>query len=314
MTYSAGGLIEASDYNGFAGGAAANVSGQLNTIWSTGYGNAGYGQSPVSNVSVAAQVTAAQWSTLVGTVNAVRKHQSGSGFTNLSLYVSGDVINATNDVGSNLTTAYTNRTTADTVGTTYNQPTQTAVFSAPNQTAAASFAVSRTATFGNSDQARYFFNAGGTISLQIGTITNTGGTARGEALGNLIGVMTGKTMSSTAMSAITTPAPFSEDVDLTTNYGYYGQSTGNLNVYGVSGSNYGAAYSSDTGDIETKVTGTAGSNGGLGETITFSIEATSAAQSPALDDSINISVQHYLQVKYPTTLYLANTWGSVTFG
>ena len=44
MTYTAGQLVQAADYNGFVGGNAANVSGQLNTILGLGYGNAGYGQ------------------------------------------------------------------------------------------------------------------------------------------------------------------------------------------------------------------------------------------------------------------------------
>ena len=81
MTYTAGQLVQAADYNGFAGGNAANVSGQLNTILGLGYGNAGYGQVAVGNVTAVANlITATQWTTLVNGVNRVRKHQAGAGF------------------------------------------------------------------------------------------------------------------------------------------------------------------------------------------------------------------------------------------
>ena len=111
MTYTAGQLVQAADYNGFLGGNAANVSGQLNTILGRGYGNAGYGQAAVSNVSTSGStlVTATQWTTLVNGVNRVRKHQSGAGFTNVGTYTSGTLVNANNNVSGNLTTAYTNR-------------------------------------------------------------------------------------------------------------------------------------------------------------------------------------------------------------
>jgi hypothetical protein len=314
MTYASGGLIQASDYNGFAGGdAGANVSGQLNTVLGIGFGNSGYGQTAVSNVSVAGQVTAAQWTSLVNGVNNVRKHQDGGSFSNLGTYTAGTTINATNDVSSNLTTAYTNRLASAASGPLVNQPSQNAT---QNSSSAAeqTMTFTRTATFGSSDQARYFFNAGGNIAIVIGTVTNTGGTSRGASLGNIVATLNGKGMTAAAQSPMATPAPYSETTDLTTNYGYYGQSTSLLTTYEISGSNYGAAYSGQTGKVQTKVTGTAGSYGGKGETISFTMTGTSPAQSPAVNDSINITIAHYLQVRFPSSTYLANTWGGVTFG
>ena len=314
MTYSAGGLVEASDYNGFAGGngGTANVSGQLNTLLGVGYGNAGYGQSAVANVSVAAQVTAAQWTTLVNGVNTVRKHQSGGGFSNLSTYIAGEVINATNDVSTNLTTGFTNRLTSAAAGPTFNQPNQTVNFTAPNDTNPFNGAFSRTATFASADQARYFFNAGGTVQLVVSSVTNTGGTTRGQSLGNVISLTSGKTIGAQDCGAITTPAPYSESVDLTTNSGYYPQTTGNLTLYTVSGSV--GVYTAQTASLLSKVSGTSGSNGDNGDAVTISVTCSSPSIGPAFNDSINITVNHNLRVIYPSTTYLANTWGSVTFG
>jgi hypothetical protein len=46
--------------------------------------------------------------------------------------------------------------------------------------------------------------------------------------------------------------------------------------------------------------------------MTVSLELFSGAQSPAFDDSIDITVNHRVDVIYPSTTFLANTWGSVT--
>ena len=55
MTYSSGGLIQATDYNGFVSTTSgANVNG----IWATGTTDAGYGQSALGTVSAAGTVTA----------------------------------------------------------------------------------------------------------------------------------------------------------------------------------------------------------------------------------------------------------------
>jgi hypothetical protein len=37
-----------------------------------------------------------------------------------------------------------------------------------------------------------------------------------------------------------------------------------------------------------------------------------SAASGGIDDSINIIVNHRVDVVYPSTTFLANTWGSVT--
>ena len=74
MSYSQGGLIAATDYNNFLTG-----TNQLNTVWGTGVGTAGYGQTALSTVSAGGTVTAAQWASLINTLNSALTHQSGSG-------------------------------------------------------------------------------------------------------------------------------------------------------------------------------------------------------------------------------------------
>ena len=314
MTYISGGLIQASDYNTFTGGngGGANVSGQLNTVLGTGYGNAGYGQSSVSNVSVAGSVTATQWSTLVAGVNVVRSHQDAL-YSNLSLYTAGTTINATNDVSTNLTNAYTNRLVKGASGSTVTGALGSSTMNIPNQTASASITFSRTATFAGADQARYFFNAGGELRFFIDSYTNTGGTVRGLALGSLgVDGFGGKTIYGGNASARFGGGAVTVTTDLTTNSGYYKQTAAQLTMTQLDGSTYGAQYSGDQLLFKVNTNGAQGSNGDAGTTLTASVTLTTGSQSPAFNDSVNVTVYYRMDIVYPNTTFLSNTWGAVT--
>lgn len=311
MAYSSGGLIEASDYNLLVGGATANVSGQLNTILATGYGNAGYGQSSVSNVSVAGSVTATQWSTLVGSVNLVSKHQN-SGYSNLSLYSAGTTINATNNISGALTTAYTNRAVKAATGTVVTGSVSTNNLTIPNQTAAASLTFSKTATFASANQARYFFNAGGELRFYVTGYNNIGGTTRGQAFGSLASSgFAGKTFAGTNSSA-RYGSGATLTTDLTGNAGYYRQTSSQLTLTQIDGSTYGAQYSGDQLLFKSNTNGAQGSNGDAGTIVKLEVTVTSGSQSPAIADSINCDISYRLDVAYPSTTFLSNTWGAVT--
>lgn len=310
MTYSTGGLIQASDYNTFNGAQTANVSGTLSTVLSTGKGNAGYGQSMVSNVSAGGTVTATQWTTLVNAINVVRKHQSGAGFTNIGTYTAGTTINATNDVGGNLTTAYTNRVSYAAEGTTTTGTTYSPAFTAVNDTSAKTIEFSRTATFANADAARYFFNAGGQLNFVVSSITNTGGTSRGADVGNLTVTNFASKRIRAANASARTGTGGTLNVDRTTDYGYYGLTTTNVALTQITST--ATAYTGDIFYFYVKTNGVQGSNSDNGTIITMSPYITMGAQSPAFNDSYNVTINHRVDVIYPSTSFLANTWGSVT--
>ena len=165
MTYSQGGLIEAADYNNFING-----SNQLNTVWSTGSGNAGYGQTAISSVSVAGTVTATQWATLINTLNSTLIHQSGSG-SGISPVTSGQLIDHIGTLATSINTAYTNRLNAATTGT--NSTGSALAYAAwiVNATqgvnpGTATRAFGARASFTSGDTARYFFNSGGQLRFK----------------------------------------------------------------------------------------------------------------------------------------------------
>jgi hypothetical protein len=310
MTYASQNLVQASDYNSFAGGNIANVSSQLNTILGSGKGNAGYGQAAVTNVTaVADTVTATQWTTLVNGVNKVRKHQSGAGFTNLSTYTAATIVNASNDIASNISTAYSNRLIFAANGTTTTGSTFSPNFTAPNDTNPATFNITRTATFASADQARYFFNAGGKLNFVVSGVTNTGGTNRGASLATLAAT----NFASMTFLASNNGGRAGSSGTVTssnTSISYYTCTTSNTSVLLLTSTS--SAYTNDTCNITIKTNGVQGSNNDNGSIMNLNMVLFSAGQSPAVDDSIDITVNHRVDVIYPSTTFLANTWGSVT--
>ena len=112
MTYTVGGLIEATDYNGFVNTGANNI----NKVWSTGTGDSGWGQTAISTVSAAGTVTATQWATLVANL-ATAGSQTGSSLTSRTQPVAGNVIAIFSNVATDINTITNNRGNAVGSGT-----------------------------------------------------------------------------------------------------------------------------------------------------------------------------------------------------
>ena len=101
MSYSSGGLIEATDYNGFAA--------SVNALWGTGPGQRGYGQSTtLSTVAATNTVTATQWATLIARIDSMRQHQSGV-TSGLTQPVAGDTITFLSTLNGQISTIDTKR-------------------------------------------------------------------------------------------------------------------------------------------------------------------------------------------------------------
>jgi uncharacterized membrane protein YdcZ (DUF606 family) len=310
MSYSVGGNIQAIDYNFFAGGTTANAVGQINTVLSTGKGNAGYGQTAVANVTaITDNVTAAQWTTLVNAINTVRKHQSGASYSNLSTYTAGANINATADVNGNLSTSYSSRlivaATSTVTGATFSP-----VFSVVAQTAAVTFQLTRTATFANADAARYFWNAGGQLKLVFISFTNTGATQRGSDLGNLAVTNIGTKAVKAVDCVARTGTGGTLNTDLITNTGYYARTTANVTLTQVTSTQY--TYTADTIVVSAKTNGAQGTNSDNGTVFSFGANLTSAVRTATFNQSINITLNNRVDVVFPAGGFLANTWGAVT--
>ena len=162
MTYSSGGLIQATDYNGFVSTtAAANINATLSF----------YGAANLATTSAAATVSATQWSTLFGNIANLASHQGTSVTSRTPYPVTGNVIAASANVNTDLTNIYTNRLNAASSGTQYTTLTS----GSPSKTtatgggaAAWTITFTHTLTFANTTATTNFFNAGGIVRIQFG--------------------------------------------------------------------------------------------------------------------------------------------------
>ena len=162
MTYSSGGLIQATDYNGFVSTNAANI----NDLWSTGSSDKGYGQSAISTVSTAGTITATQWASLVNTLSSIG-NQTNTTLTARSAPTAGTLISILAAVNTDITNVTTNRNNALAVGSQFTGWSGTNSKTAATTGATWSIVFTNTVTFASADAARYFFNGGGLIKLDV---------------------------------------------------------------------------------------------------------------------------------------------------
>ena len=284
MTYASCGLIQATDYNSLAN--------TINSTW-----NAVYGQTSVpNNLSAGAIVTAAQWSTLIGAVNACNIHQTGSGVA--SLPAAGDIITYLAAVNTQANALYGNRFAYYAQGgTTTGGNFAVNPSNGDTRNAYGTTIVTRNVSFSSAAAAQYFFNAGGKLNFVVSSVSNNGGTAAGADLATLIQT---EFNSVNNFGANNNSGRGGSGGSLTTNngsVGYYNAGT-SPNMF-VSVTSTGAAYTSDYVNFYVAVNGA---------TVTFYLNLYQGAH--AYQSSWNVTVNHRVDVIYPETNYLGNSWGT----
>lgn len=175
MTYTSGGLIQATDYNGFV---STTANANVNDVWGTGSGDKGWGQSALATVSATNTVTATQWASLVNTLSSMGS-QTGTTLTSRSAPTAGQTIGILSALNTDLTNTTTNRNNAVANGSQYTSWTGTNSVTAGKSAGAWSMTFTNTVTFASANAARYFFNAGGRIKLDVSK-TATGATGDPE--------------------------------------------------------------------------------------------------------------------------------------
>ena len=175
MAYSSGGLIEATDYNGFV---STTSGANVNTVWSTGSTDSGWGQSALATVAAAGSITATQWASLVNTIASMGS-QTNTTITARSAPVAGNTIEILAALNTDLTNITANRQNAVANGTQFTGWTGTNSKTAATGTGTWTITFVNTVTFASADAARYFFNAGGRIKIDVSK-TATGATGDPE--------------------------------------------------------------------------------------------------------------------------------------
>jgi hypothetical protein len=310
MTYALGGLIQATDYNNFI-----NDTNKLNTYWGQGTGDAGYGQTAVGTVAVGNTVTATQWASLLNSLNNARKHQQYGSYTPLTVPVAGNRVDFISALSNTITDGYNFRLSRWYLGTTITGTNDVQnTFYAPGQSGTIydyqEFNTNRTATvtFSSSDAARYFFNAGGYLSLYISAADNAG-TNRSNALQSCIGAGATSGLRYIQEFAYTTNSGPYNYTSRDTNWGYYDNVYGTWNALAIlyAGSPYGTTYCQIVVDAGSNDT-TRGSKGNI---VRFRVNMYAPADSP-YGGNINITTTFRVDITPPSTTFLTDSWGTPT--
>lgn len=332
MSYASGGVISATDFNGLATTNSANIA----YVWGTGSSTFGYGQSvsALSALSAGTTVTATQWSGLLTVLNNASLHQGGSSLGPLN-YTAGEIITYFSNVTTAISTIQTNRNSYGSSGATVTGNVIIPRFLAPtNDISARYWHTGFAVTFASADQARYFFNAGGRLNLVTNSASNNAGTNRtadwctflatNMITINNIGQTTNSGLSGTGGTVNTN----------NTSIGYWNAGGSNTSVGStmVNISTTGGAYNGAYLDVKLRTIGVQGNNSDVGNKVYVDVTLYSPAQSaysaPApnppgtgttttnttTEDQIDITWNARLDVVYPETTYLSNSWGPVHTG
>jgi hypothetical protein len=326
MTYSSGGLIQATDYNTFVG----NVSGNcINNVWGTGtVSDLGWGQANIANVSAAGTVTATQWASIVNNLTTMGQ-QTGATITSRTAPVAGNTISILANVATDINTVTLARGNAVGSGTEYgtftgNVSKTTATGSG---TAAWTITFTHTITFPSAAQLRYFFNAGGIVKVKYGkSSTGTDTDADWNTFAGLTGVINltgrvnGATQSIAAVAYTGTTrvgGTGGTQTTLATTTGWYNLTGSPTTLFRLTN-----ATSPYTGEyIQTTATATSTtvltlvttwvSDGSTGAGTSANITGGTATTSPSttITGTAPTTLVTYVP---PSTTYLTNTWGTPT--
>lgn len=311
MAYASGDLILDDHYNTFVTGSADGTGNaaipNINSIWGTGSGNIGYGQTTtLSNVSVGTTVTATQWSTLISRLNSILTHQLGSG-SGITAPVVGDVITYINTLETRLQSARANVELFASQGNTVTGTSNVWAYSAGATTAVSNVFIDTNVTFGSADQARYFFNAGGQINFIVSATSanvQTRSTNLRDLINNCGGVLAfgQKTNGGRAGTGGTVVANVT-----TVGYRTSGLSSPTLIVDIDSAP---AAYTAQDVKLFAFTSGNT-ANGANGNTVTFRLQLFSNADD-AFGGTIDLQITSRADIINPETTNLVNTWGTPT--
>jgi hypothetical protein len=322
MTYSAGSVILAADYNTFAG----NTTAGLNQVWSTGAGDAGWGQTDIATVAAAGTVTATQWATIVNNL-ATSGTQTNTTLTSRTAPVTGNIISILANVSTDITSVTTNRGNAIASGTEYGvfSGTTSKTTATGSGQAAWTITFTHTVTFPSANQARYFWNAGGIVRLKYGkSSTGTDNDPEWNTLAGWCGTinLTGRVNSNSqtiAAQAYTGTTRLSgtggTQTTLTTTTGWYNLTVSPTTIFQLNNST--SPYSGEF--IRTTATATSStvltlvttwvSDGSSGAGTTADISGGTATTSPSttITGTAPTTLVTYLP---PSSATLSNSWGT----
>ena len=309
MSYAQYGTIQATDFNTLIGANPGSTANVLNTVWATGSANAGYGQTAIANVAAGDSITASRWAALVSNTASSATHQNSS-ISAVTAPVSGGTITYLSAIPTNLQTVYTNRLNAVSQSST----TSNTVVSGSTWSGIATF--TQTSTFANGDAARYFFNSGGQLAINVSLANTTAGinlllnqfcTNVGTVVMSSVTSGTA-TIAGTSYNGVTKVGGGGNAPTISTNSGYYSWTTSNANVFTQTASTGPSGYLGTFVRVIVKTNGPVGGNGDVGNVVTV------YTVWDEIPDGLTVGTgaTTVLTVRPPEVTNIANTWGTIT--
>lgn len=327
MTYSPGGLIEDVDYNGFANNTpGANV----NSIWGIGSGDAGYGQpSTLSTVADGTLITATQWANLNNRISSMANH-TGTTITARTNPVVGDTIGILSALNTDLVSCTNNRGNAVLSGSTSTTWSGDIDKTSPTGSGQSAWTITfnNTITFPTADQARYFWNAGGLVRIDMSkTSGGTDADSDWNTFVSSVGALfisgrvagTSQTIAGTIYTGLTrsggsgTPSPFASTT------GWYSLAAGAAPTTMFQLNNTAGPYSGNYIRVTAAVNSTRTalslvttwvSTGSSGPGTSANISGGTDTNSPFAGFGSAPAV--LVRTIQPSTAFLANSWGTPT--
>jgi len=294
MTYSFGNTILDDDYNGFKD--------SVNTMWSTGSGDAGYGQTAISAVSAGSTISATQWASLLNPISSAADHQ-GSSITAITNPSAGGTISAFTALSSNVS--------AVTGSTRHNAAASGSDSSATTTTTSAwstSATTTKTITFASANQYRYFFNAGGMIRMSwarsggSSTDQNTSWTNMLSVAGTIVltGIGASKNIAGVAYTG-TTKIGGGGNTPVTLLTGTGAEDLGSsVTIFKQLNNSY--LYTSNFIQVDASRSS---------NTISFAVTLSDNDSTPGTDQ-VDGTLTMTTVIRQPSTTYLSNSWGTVS--
>lgn len=316
MSYVSGSNIQAGDYNTFvtgnSNGSYTTATPNIGVIWGVGNGRYGYGQSlsSIAATVTGTNVTATQWTGLLSITNNIASHENIALASIPGSVTPGTVISALGNLSADITSVFNNAGTAYSLvsGSANNTQFVGSWGGSGNRR----LVFTQVVNFANADAVRYFFNAGGLISLSFsraGGSSTTRNTDWTNLSANCGSVKFGyrNTVKSGGGGA-------SPSIILNTNNGGYWNQTYNTNKTNFKQFDNATPYTTDYIQVDVTTSGTTGSNGDIGATITFTTYWVNA-YSNSFQQTVDGTATTALTIVTPGSAYFttANPWGTVTF-
>lgn len=312
MTYSVGGIIAATDYNGFVGTTAVNVAyaddaaaqNKVAALIGVGYGTRGYGQTAttLASTTTGVVVPATQWNNLRSAMSTINTH-TGAALTLQPVVATSETILAEDGTSSrpNISTLISSLDTARNTAAI----AQMAVTSVLTSTRTTSWSTiiqhEFTVTFTDENSARYFFNTAGEVRFSAsrtgGSVTaiNTAWTALLASIG-------------TVKFGASTTTYTGTGGTITNNVGYYGL-TGTYQQLFIKTGSYSISYA-----IQARRESYVGANGGNGSLLRFVVtlnDSGAYSYGGTVDGTVVSQIDQYkaggvLTIASPTYVTVVN--------